>query len=112
MKKHERNKAPTTVNVEAHHRHLHRQLDSLERDNHQSLNDVEGLISIALAAQEQNDNEGNSQARRKRLCFAHSFYASHTTEIKTEKHVEPIQCLFVENQPKCPLGRRRKFMAA
>jgi zinc finger HIT domain-containing protein 1 len=60
MKKHERNKAPTTVNVEAHHRHLHRQLDSLERDNHQSLNDVEGLISIALAAQEQNDNEGKT----------------------------------------------------
>jgi zinc finger HIT domain-containing protein 1 len=41
---------------EAHTRHLKRQLESLEKDNHQSLNDVEGLISIALAAQE---DEGN-----------------------------------------------------
>ncbi|KAJ8662955.1 hypothetical protein O0I10_001131 [Lichtheimia ornata] len=37
---------------EAQQRHLKRQLDSLERDNHESLNDVEGLISLALAQQE------------------------------------------------------------
>lgn len=39
--------------LEAHSRHLKRQLESLERDNHASLNDVEGLISIALAQQEE-----------------------------------------------------------
>ncbi|KAI8877442.1 hypothetical protein K501DRAFT_298237 [Backusella circina FSU 941] len=38
---------------EAHTRHLQRQLDSLERDNHQAMDDVEGLINIALAAQEE-----------------------------------------------------------
>lgn len=38
---------------EVHSRHLRRQLESLEKDNHQSLNDVEGLINIALAAQEE-----------------------------------------------------------
>lgn len=37
---------------EVHSRHLKRQLDSLEKDNHQSLNDIEGLIHIALSAQE------------------------------------------------------------
>lgn len=38
---------------EVHSRHLRRQLESLEKDNHDSLNDVEGLINIALAAQEE-----------------------------------------------------------
>jgi zinc finger HIT domain-containing protein 1 len=38
---------------EQHAKHLERQLDALERDNHQSMDDVEGLLSIALAAQEQ-----------------------------------------------------------
>ncbi|KAI9314388.1 hypothetical protein BX666DRAFT_447697 [Dichotomocladium elegans] len=37
---------------EIQQRHLKRRLESLERDNHQSLNDVEGLISVALAQQE------------------------------------------------------------
>lgn len=43
----------TSHDPEAHARHLKRQLESLEKDNHQSLNDVEGLISIALAAQDE-----------------------------------------------------------
>ncbi|KAI8096907.1 zinc finger, HIT-type containing 1 [Halteromyces radiatus] len=64
MKKNERNKQPIPVDTEAHQRHLRRQLDSLERDNHQSLNDVEGLISVALAAQEQND-EAPRKSRHK-----------------------------------------------
>lgn len=42
----------TQHDPEAHSRHLKRHLDSLEKDNHQSLNDIEGLISIALSAQE------------------------------------------------------------
>lgn len=46
---------------EAHSRHLKRQLESLEKDNHQSLNDIEGLISIALSAQE---DEGESLVTR------------------------------------------------
>lgn len=42
----------THADPEVHARHLKRQLESLEKDNHQSLNDIEGLISIALSAQE------------------------------------------------------------
>lgn len=38
---------------ETHSKHLKRQLDSLEKDNHQSINDLEGLISVALSAQEE-----------------------------------------------------------
>lgn len=55
MKKSEKNKSTPVIDVEAHQKHLKRQLDSLEYDNHQSLNDVEGLISMALAVQEQNE---------------------------------------------------------
>ncbi|KAI9254868.1 hypothetical protein BY458DRAFT_492853 [Sporodiniella umbellata] len=43
----------TQHDPQAHLRHLKRQLESLEKDNHESLNDVEGLISMALEAQEQ-----------------------------------------------------------
>jgi hypothetical protein len=35
--------------VEAQQKHLRRHLESLERDNHQPLDDVEGLVSVALA---------------------------------------------------------------
>lgn len=38
---------------ETYSKHLKRQLESLEKDNHQSINDLEGLISIALSAQEE-----------------------------------------------------------
>lgn len=47
---------------EAHSRHLKRQLESLEKDNHQSLNDIEGLINIALSAQE---DEGRRKKKKK-----------------------------------------------
>lgn len=50
---------------EAHLRHLKRQLDSLEKDNHQSLNDIEGLINIALSAQE---DEGKKKKIVLMLC--------------------------------------------
>ncbi|KAI7902584.1 uncharacterized protein BX663DRAFT_551995 [Cokeromyces recurvatus] len=48
---------------EVHSRHLKRQLESLEKDNHQSLNDVEGLINIALAAQEDESNISQRKSR-------------------------------------------------
>lgn len=38
---------------EAHARHLRRQLESLERDNHTSISSVEGLVTVALTAQEE-----------------------------------------------------------
>lgn len=38
---------------EAHSRHLKRQLESLERDNHTSISSVEGLVTGALTAQEE-----------------------------------------------------------
>lgn len=43
----------THSDPETHSKHLKRQLESLEKDNHQSINDLEGLISIALSAQEE-----------------------------------------------------------
>ncbi|KAI8062580.1 zinc finger HIT domain-containing protein 1 [Gongronella butleri] len=68
MKKTDRSKSTRVrVDPEAHQRHLKRQLDSLERDNHQSLNDVEGLISIALAAQEQKDDAPAPRKARSKL---------------------------------------------
>ena len=53
-KKSERTRPTTAIrhDPEAAQRHLKRQLDSLERDNHESLNDVEGLIKSVLAQQE------------------------------------------------------------
>lgn len=50
------------VDKETHLRHLRRQLESLEKDNHSSLNDVEGLIHIALDTQEE---EGPMRKLRK-----------------------------------------------
>lgn len=38
---------------EAHLRHLKRQLESLEKDNHTSISSVEGLVTGALTAQEE-----------------------------------------------------------
>lgn len=49
----------THVDPEVHARHLKRQLESLEKDNHQSLNDIDGLISIALSAQEDDGKKKN-----------------------------------------------------
>ncbi|CAO3692387.1 unnamed protein product [Rhizopus stolonifer] len=46
-------RAKLTHDPQVHSRHLKRQLESLEKDNHESLNNVEGLISMALEAQEQ-----------------------------------------------------------
>lgn len=55
-KKSERAKPATTFHdPETHQKHLKRQLESLERDNHQSLNDVEELIGIALLAQQEEE---------------------------------------------------------
>ncbi|CEI85611.1 hypothetical protein BCV72DRAFT_121670 [Rhizopus microsporus var. microsporus] len=59
---------------EVHSRHLRRQLESLEKDNHQSLNDVEGLINIALAAQEE-EGLGTRKSRNRR---GTNMYASKT----------------------------------
>ncbi|KAG0182786.1 hypothetical protein DFQ28_000026 [Apophysomyces sp. BC1034] len=73
-KKSERAKqTPYRQDPEAQQRHLRRQLDSLERDNHQSLNDVEGLISIALAHQE---DEGLSQRQTRKKGGRTSVYSS------------------------------------
>ncbi|ORX58998.1 hypothetical protein DM01DRAFT_304335 [Hesseltinella vesiculosa] len=77
MKKSDRQKTvKTRVDPEAHQRHLKRQLDSLERDNHQSLNDVEGLISIALAAQEQQHDEGSNARKPRTKAGRSSVYSS------------------------------------
>ncbi|KAI8364036.1 hypothetical protein EDC96DRAFT_511685 [Choanephora cucurbitarum] len=51
---------------EIHSKHLKRQLDSLEKDNHQPLSDVEGLISIALAAQEEETGTTGIPSRKSR----------------------------------------------
>ena len=53
-KKSDRTRLTNTVrhDPEAAQRHLKRLLDSLERDNHNSLNDVEGLINNVLQQQE------------------------------------------------------------
>ncbi|KAI8147573.1 hypothetical protein BJV82DRAFT_352094 [Fennellomyces sp. T-0311] len=61
LKKSERTRPANVIrhDPEAAQRHLKRQLDSLERDNHESLNDVEGLINNVLAQQE-------DDSRRKR----------------------------------------------
>ncbi|KAI9470415.1 hypothetical protein BDB00DRAFT_252871 [Zychaea mexicana] len=63
-KKSERTRMATVTrhDPEAAQRHLKRQLDSLERDNHDSLNDVEGLINNVLAQQE----DDSKAARKKR----------------------------------------------
>lgn len=45
----------TSHDPETHSRHLKRQLESLEKDNHTSLNNVEGLINVAL--QQDDDSE-------------------------------------------------------
>ncbi|KAI8388167.1 uncharacterized protein BYT42DRAFT_611234 [Radiomyces spectabilis] len=56
-KKTDRTKGHGVVHTdpEAQQRHLRRQLDSLERDNHQSLNDLEGFLTMAIAAQKDED---------------------------------------------------------
>jgi zinc finger HIT domain-containing protein 1 len=54
---------------ETHSRHLKRQLESLEKDNHQSLNDIEGLISIALSAQEDEGMKGRSFGYRVMIIY-------------------------------------------
>jgi zinc finger HIT domain-containing protein 1 len=43
----------TNHDPEAHLRHLKRQLESLEKDNHTSISSVEGLVTGALTAQEE-----------------------------------------------------------
>ncbi|KAI8366862.1 zinc finger HIT domain-containing protein 1-like protein [Blakeslea trispora] len=72
-----------THDPEIHSKHLKRQLDSLEKDNHQPLSDVEGLISIALAAQEEDiatttTTAGASRKSRSRSINAHSTKANLT----------------------------------
>ncbi|GAA5814816.1 zinc finger, HIT-type containing 1 [Helicostylum pulchrum] len=62
----------THADPEVHARHLKRQLESLEKDNHQSLNDIEGLISIALSAQE---DDGLRKSRGQR---GHNIYSTKT----------------------------------
>ncbi|KAJ2962041.1 hypothetical protein NQZ79_g2804 [Umbelopsis isabellina] len=47
---------------EAQQKHLRRHLESLERDNHQPLDDVEGLVSVALA---HIDDDGSGRKRQK-----------------------------------------------
>ncbi|ORZ02606.1 hypothetical protein BCR43DRAFT_481816 [Syncephalastrum racemosum] len=59
MSKSERNRASQQTHrhdPEAQRRHLKRQLDSLERDNHSSLNNVDDLVSIIALAQQQEEN--------------------------------------------------------
>ncbi|KAI7863892.1 hypothetical protein BDF14DRAFT_1839543 [Spinellus fusiger] len=60
---------------EVQQKYLKRQLESLEKDNHQSLNEVEGLISIALAAQEE---EGLSLRKSRHKSARASIYSSKT----------------------------------
>ncbi|KAI7858152.1 hypothetical protein BDC45DRAFT_565502 [Circinella umbellata] len=64
LKKSDRTRLTNSVRHDpaAAQRHLKRQLDSLERDNHNSLNDVEGLISNVLQQQE----DDSLAARKKR----------------------------------------------
>ncbi|KAI9014454.1 hypothetical protein CLU79DRAFT_766863 [Phycomyces nitens] len=76
MKKNERARQTyVRHDPEAQQKHLRRHLESLERDNHQSLNDVEGLISIALAAQEE---EGISLRKTRHKSGRASIYSSKT----------------------------------
>jgi hypothetical protein len=55
--------------IEAQQKHLRRHLESLERDNHQPLDDVEGLVSVALAHIE-DDSSGSIVTT---LCPLHAF---------------------------------------
>ncbi|CAO3613342.1 unnamed protein product [Cunninghamella blakesleeana] len=89
MKKNERNKAIPAIDINAHENHLKRQLDSLEYDNHQSLNNVEGLINIALAAQEQNE-EGLVPRKSRQKKSRTSIYSSKTNlnTLLEEAHLE------------------------
>jgi hypothetical protein len=50
--------AKASYDPEAQQKHLRRHLESLERDNHQPLDDVEGLVSVALAHID-DDGSGN-----------------------------------------------------
>ncbi|CAO3628792.1 unnamed protein product [Mucor fragilis] len=52
---------------EAHARHLRRQLESLERDNHTSISSVEGLVTVALTAQEEEGSTRKSRNRSKNI---------------------------------------------
>ncbi|KAL1930745.1 hypothetical protein VTP01DRAFT_10907 [Rhizomucor pusillus] len=75
-KKSERAKPATTFHdPETHQKHLKRQLESLERDNHQSLNDVEELIGIALLAQQE---EEAPTSRKRHKTGKASIYSSKT----------------------------------
>lgn len=58
----------TSHDPELHSRHLKRQLESLEKDNHQSLNDVEGLINITLAAQDESCKLMSNAEKRVKKC--------------------------------------------
>jgi hypothetical protein len=67
----ERAKAHKNVyDIEAQQKHLRRHLESLERDNHQPLDDVEGLVSVALAHIE-DDSSGSIMTT---LCLLHLFF--------------------------------------
>ncbi|KAI8583152.1 hypothetical protein K450DRAFT_277640 [Umbelopsis ramanniana AG] len=55
--------------IEAQQKHLRRHLESLERDNHQPLDDVEGLVSVALAHIE----DDNSGRKRQKISRANPF---------------------------------------
>ncbi|KAI9300470.1 hypothetical protein BJ944DRAFT_25380 [Cunninghamella echinulata] len=92
MKKSEKNKLTPVIDVEAHQKHLKRQLDSLEYDNHQSLNDVEGLISMALAVQEQNE-EGLVPRKSRQKKSRTSIYSSKTNLNSLLEEAERIKLL-------------------
>lgn len=65
----ERAKAHKNVyDIEAQQKHLRRHLESLERDNHQPLDDVEGLVSVALAHIE-DDSSGSFMTTLYSLAF-------------------------------------------
>ncbi|GAB5587313.1 hypothetical protein Unana1_02213 [Umbelopsis nana] len=55
--------------IEAQQKHLRRHLESLERDNHQPLDDVEGLVTVALAHIE----DDNSARKRQKVSRANPF---------------------------------------
>ena len=92
---------------EIHSKHLKRQLDSLEKDNHQPLSDVEGLISIALAAQEEETGTTGSKETQvidKISFLVYPLFNSFVTKIK-----KPIdQCPFSQSQLDHVIGRSSK----
>ncbi|RCI06253.1 hypothetical protein CU098_013345 [Rhizopus stolonifer] len=86
-------RAKLTHDPQVHSRHLKRQLESLEKDNHESLNDVEGLISMALEAQEQ---EGIS-TRKPRGSRNTNIYSTRTNlnALLEESYSQPLDIKLV-----------------